>query len=120
MTNNDIISIVEDTLQKVTDAMREKGKDIADDSNAFKNFTITSSMTGMSVNRVIFTKVSDKIANVGITLDTPSEEKSIEHIDSAIGYLLLLKAGIFHDRLLAIKRYKPSGVVVIEDDGETD
>jgi len=120
MTKQDIISTVEDTLKKITDTIREKSKDIDDDSDAFKNFTLISSMTGMSVDKVIFTKISDKVANVGITLDTPSTEKSIEHIDSAISYLLLLKVRLLHNKFYINENFKPSRVMVIEDDGEID
>lgn len=89
--------IFEDAL----DILKKKSHDYSGDTNPFKNFEISSEVSGVDVPTTILIRLSDKLSRIGTLLHNNAmvaDEKIEDTIKDAINYLAIL--------LMYLRRYE--------------
>jgi len=114
-TPNDIADEMKKISEKVQNTLRRKGSDYSGNTDTFSSFKTTSSLSNVPTEKVIFTRIADKMSRIGNILDTENKVKdeTVEDtIVDCIGYLVLLKSYLHEKNNTLVKK-----VVVEEDDG---
>lgn len=94
MTQEEFFSFIENTYQEGIEIIKKKNADYAAGSDPFKNFNM-STLVGVSPDRAILVRISDKLARVSNLLNKEAEVKdeAIEDtILDMINYLAILRA----------------------------
>lgn len=94
ITENSLILSLEDTFEKCLEIARRKNADYSSGVDPFRNFR-NSQAVGVSPERGILVRLSDKITRISNLLDKEAdvkEETINDTIEDAINYLAILKA----------------------------
>jgi hypothetical protein len=94
MTQNDFFKSIEDSQKAGLDLVKKKNLDYATGEDPFKNFTF-SEIVGVSPERAILVRISDKLARVSNLLDKTNsvlDEKLEDTLLDISNYVLILKA----------------------------
>lgn len=94
MTTQVFLNELEQTFKKCLEIAKKKNGDYANQDDPFKNFN-TSIQVGVSPDRAILVRISDKLSRISNLLDRPAiveDEKLEDTIDDAINYFAILKA----------------------------
>lgn len=94
MTSEQLIRELESTYSRCLATAKKKNADYADNDDPFRNFKM-SLFVGVSPQRAILVRLSDKISRISNLLDREAkvkDEKIEDTIEDAINYLALLKA----------------------------
>lgn len=93
-TPKDIANMMLVTAKKMSDTLIAKGTDYSGDTDTFGNFKLSSSITGVPVEKTILVRMADKFARLGGLLDRPpmvADEGIEDTLDDLIGYCILMK-----------------------------
>jgi len=93
MNTETYINELRDNFEKALEIMISKNKDYAGKDDPFKNFEM-SSIVGVTPERAILVRVTDKISRISNLLDKSndvSDEKITDTVLDCINYLNILK-----------------------------
>lgn len=93
MNTETYINELRDNFEKALEIMISKNKDYAGKDDPFKNFEM-SSIVGVTTERAILVRVTDKISRISNLLDKSndvSDEKITDTIIDCMNYLNILK-----------------------------
>lgn len=94
MKTKDFLKHLKQTFNNCYLVAEQKNKDYANSDDPFKNFKM-SEQVGVSPDRAILVRVSDKLSRISNLLDRKgvvSDERIEDTIDDMINYLAILKA----------------------------
>lgn len=92
--SNILLDSLEKTFATALEIARRKNADYAGNTDPFKNFKMCEQF-GVSTEKGILIRISDKISRISNLLDKEAEVKDesiFDTIDDAINYLAILKA----------------------------
>lgn len=92
MTNAEFIKQLEENFNRGLEIIKRKNHDYATDTDPWKNFRFAD-LVGVSVDRAILVRISDKLARVSNLLDKQAmvaDEKVEDTVLDAINYLNIL------------------------------
>lgn len=96
MTNKEMVKIISQMQNRELSILESKNLDYAGSEDAFKNFTLSSKLSGVSVERSILVRICDKISRLSNLVDNNSrkvtEETLEDTINDARNYLGILFA----------------------------
>jgi len=129
-TQKDVIRQLEKITNDLKSTLDVKGKDYAGTEDTFKSFKNTSAITGVSVEKVILTRMADKFTRLSNVLDNGTfvGETVQDTVNDLIGYSVLLSTYLEEEEEKMKKSLGSNSPnneffskrVVEDDDGYTD
>lgn len=93
MNTNELRAKIEILYQQMSDLLVSKGSDYSGENDTFKNFKVSSQLLDMPVEKVILTRLMDKVSRVSSLLSsgkTPHNESLEDSYRDLLGYATLL------------------------------
>jgi len=100
-TQQDVIRMLIDTTNNLKGVLDKKGQDYSGKEDTFKNFKISSDILNIKTEKVIISRMLDKISRVSNLVDKSNqvkEESIIDTLDDLVGYTILLKTFILKEK----------------------
>lgn len=106
MTREEFKKSIEETFNKGLSIVARKNNDYAKGDDPFRNFKFAN-LVGLSVEKAILVRISDKLARISNVLDKKSisvvDESLDDTIIDAINYLAILKAWVEENQHSGLK-----------------
>ena len=143
-TQEEIVEALRETTEKLTKMLTLKGQDYSGKKDTFSNFKLSSALLDIPVEKVILSRMGDKLSRMASLIKNGEvgikSESIYDTIEDLIGYSILLKTYLYKKEVTEIgniakeidsteiretktpdiNNLENSDYYIVDDDGEID